>query len=63
VKLAESAGVKWPDVADLDEDQLIAKLTPAWSPAPDFATIHHELKTNEHVTVQLLWEEYHGQHP
>ena len=71
VKLAEAAGVKWPDVADLDDDQLMAKLAPVPSsepergrlPAPDFATVHHELKTNKHVTMQLLWEEYREQNP
>jgi transposase len=30
--------------------------------APDYAGIHHELKRHRHVTLQLLWEEYAGQH-
>jgi transposase len=30
--------------------------------APDCAGIHHELKRHRHVTLQLLWEEYAGQH-
>ena len=30
--------------------------------APDCAWIHGELKRHRHVTLQLLWEEYVGQH-
>jgi transposase len=30
--------------------------------APDCAWIHGELKRHRHVTLQLLWEEYSGQH-
>src|SRR4051794_27234555 len=30
--------------------------------APDCAWIHGELKRHRHVTLQLLWEEYAGQH-
>ena len=29
---------------------------------PDCAWIHTELKRHRHVTLQLLWEEYEGQH-
>ena len=55
VKLAKAAGVKWPDVADLDEDQLMAKLVSAPSPEPDrgrlskpdFAAIHHETPSSD----------------
>ena len=31
---------------------------PNQSPEPDYADIRHELQTNKHVTLQLLWEEY-----
>src|SRR6267142_1252287 len=30
--------------------------------APDCAWIHTELKRHKHVTLQLLWEEYHANH-
>src|SRR3984957_19479307 len=30
--------------------------------APDCAWIHTEMKRHKHVTLQLLWEEYHGVH-
>ncbi|MGO9995758.1 MAG: IS21 family transposase [Steroidobacteraceae bacterium] len=30
--------------------------------APDCAWIHTELKHHKHVTLQLLWEEYHATH-
>jgi len=29
---------------------------------PDCAWIHTELKRHKHVTLQLLWDEYHGKH-
>jgi hypothetical protein len=29
---------------------------------PDCAWIHTEMKRHKHVTLQLLWEEYHGVH-
>ena len=32
--------------------------TESQSPEPDYADIRHELQTNKHVTLQLLWEEY-----
>jgi transposase len=38
--------------------------TPAdTSTRPDYAAILHELQTNKHVTLQLLWEEYREQSP
>jgi transposase len=30
--------------------------------APDCAWIHTEMKRHKHVTLQLLWEEYHANH-
>src|SRR5437764_1373345 len=33
------------------------------SPEPDYADIRHELQTNKHVTLQLLWEEYREKNP
>ena len=30
---------------------------------PDYAAIRHELQTNKHVTIQLLWEEYREKDP
>ena len=29
---------------------------------PNCAAIHTELKRHKHVTLQLLWEEYHASH-
>src|SRR5258708_28032122 len=65
LKAAEAAGLKWPDVADWGDDQLLEAATPSrekpvarkQAPEPDYAAIHHELQTNKHVTLQLLWEE------
>ena len=66
LKAAEAAGLKWPDIADWGEDRLMRSRRPAagktgrrkQSPEPDYAEIRHELQTNKHVTLQLLWEEY-----
>jgi transposase len=32
-------------------------------PLPDFTYIQHELTTNRHTCLQLLWEEYRDAHP
>jgi transposase len=71
LKAADAAGLKWPDIADWDEDRLLEAATPArgktsirkQSPEPDYAAIRHELQTNRHVTLQLLWEEYREKTP
>ena len=71
LRLAAQAGLKWPEVADWDEDRLRAALTPASSPAPswrktdepDFAAMRRELQTHKHLTLQLLWQEYRQQRP
>jgi hypothetical protein len=66
LSLADQAGLRWPDVAEWDEDRLLAALSPpqravpAWrkAAAPDFAAMRRELQTHKHLTVQLLWQEY-----
>jgi len=73
IKQAESAGLMWADVADWDEDRLLAKLAPVATPAltkdpgrlpqPDYAGIHAELQKHKHLTLQLVWEEYRTRHP
>ena len=71
LKAAETAGLKWSDVADWDDDRLWQAMTPPrkaspprkHSPEPDYAALRHELQTNKYVTLQLLWEEYCNQHP
>jgi len=71
LKAAEVAGLKWPDVAEWSDDRVMRAVTPArgnpdhrsQSPEPDYADIRHELQTNKHVTLQLLWEEYREKTP
>ena len=71
LKAAVAAGLKWPDIADWGEDRLLEAAAPSrekivarkQAPEPDYATIRHELQTNKHVTLQLLWEEYHEKNP
>ena len=63
VSLAEREGLTWLAIADLDEDQIEARLCPKAAPAkrrrvpPDCGLIHRELR-RKGVTLQLLWEEY-----
>src|SRR5271157_4365574 len=71
LKAAEAAGLKWPDIADWGEEQLQEAAAPSrektvarkQAPEPDYAAIRHELQTNKHVTLQLLWEEYREKNP
>ena len=71
LKAAETAGLKWVDVADWDDDRLWKAVAPSRGthpsrihpPEPDYAAIRRELQTNKHVTLQLLWEEYRDQNP
>jgi transposase len=71
LKAAETAGLKWADVADWDDDRLWKAVAPSREtppsrihpPEPDYFAIRRELQTNKHVTLQLLWEEYCEQNP
>jgi transposase len=71
LKAAETAGLKWADIAEWGEERLLAALVPSrpaaprkaqW-PEPDYAAIRQQLQTHKHVTLQLLWEEYRERHP
>jgi transposase len=61
--LARVAGVDWAIAQTLTDDELEARLYRPPLPrsshqlAPDFASVHQELK-RAGVTLQLLWEEY-----
>ena len=72
LKRAAAAKVGWPLPEGWDEGQLQAAVFPeaashkppgADRPLPDFAHIHEQLKEHKHVTLQLLWEEYHTENP
>lgn len=63
------AGLAWPEVAELDEAVLSARLgglaaprTPSRFMAPDYAAVHLALK-RKGVTLALLWEEYQAPDP
>lgn len=72
LKRAASANLKWPLPEAWDDAQVQAALFPH-SPKsatlgktktlPDFAAVHHELITQKHMTLQLLWEEFHETTP
>jgi transposase len=72
---AAIANLSWPLPESLDDTQL-DKLpfppAPATvtdeghrqpKPQPDFTKVHHELKSNKNVTLQLLWQKFVEQHP
>lgn len=68
--LARSAGLGWPLPPEWDDVGLERRLFPRAGRVPpdtsafvtpDFATFHSQLK-HKGVTLQLLWEEYHGLH-
>ena len=71
LKRAAAAGINWPLAAEIDEVELERRLFPlplapaerANLPPLDFVGLHRELTTHKHVTLQLLWEEYHQAHP
>jgi transposase len=71
LKAAGVAGLKWPDIAEWSDDRVMQAVAPSrprpdqrtHSPEADYADIRHELQTNKHVTLQLLWEEYREKHP
>lgn len=66
----EKAGLKWPLPEGYDDQWLQQELFGPCEPEdvagralPDFIQIHHELTTNRHTSLQLLWEEYREAHP
>lgn len=71
LRRAAQAGLQWSDITDWDDDRVRAALVPGSIPAPqwrktgepDYAAIRRELQTHQHLTLQLLWQEYREQHP
>jgi transposase len=68
VKATEVSGLAWPQLAELDEDELRRRLNlrhgrgaAQTHVAPDLAHVHQELK-RKGVTLALLWEEYRQAH-
>ncbi len=65
---ARVAGLRWPLAEGMDEERLEALLFPVREslnrprPQLDMAYIRNELR-GQHVTLQLLWEEYRGHTP
>ena len=67
LKRARLAGLSWPLPAELDDEELSARLYPRAEiapryPTPDFAAIQTEL-AHKGVTRMLLWQEYKARHP
>jgi transposase len=71
LQAADAAGLRWPEIAEWSDDQVIEAVAPAREkpgqrnqlPEPDYTEVRHELQTNKHVTLQLLWEEYREKNP
>ena len=65
----EAAGLAWPLPEGITDGELEARLyrdrcQPLADPRePDWATVHEELRTHKHLTLQLLWQEYRGAYP
>lgn len=62
-----ASGLTWPLDPAMSETELAARLYPpatdmASVPRPDLPTIERELR-RPHVTLELLWREYHDVHP
>jgi transposase len=63
---AAAAGLSWPLPEEYDDrrlNELLFPSRPGRSCQPtregfDLAEIHRQLKSHQHVTLQLLWEEY-----
>src|SRR5712692_8534131 len=68
LKAAATAGLKWADVADWDDDRLWKAVAPSREtppslihpPEPDYAAILRELQTHKHVTVRRLCRRHHS---
>jgi transposase len=66
---AHRAGLAWPLLADLTDEELEYRLYPPPTvaardrrPQPEWAAVHRELR-RPGVTLQLLWEEHRAVHP
>jgi transposase len=64
-----AAGVRWEEAQHLADAELERRIWQARAERqtreialPDCAWIHTELKRHRHVTLQLLWDEYHATH-
>jgi predicted transcriptional regulator len=62
LKVAEAAGLQWPEVQDWDETRIAAALpsnqtneaNPPRKPEPDFVVIQEELQRDKHLTLQQV---------
>ena len=68
LKAVRDAGLAWPLPEEFSDSELEKHLCadspapPAGRPLPDMDYVARELK-RKHVTLQLLWEEFHREHP
>ena len=68
LRRAEAAGLRWPQVREMEEEEIEARLFPKnlippnERTQPDWHEIHQELR-KKGVTLALLWQEYKARHP
>ncbi len=68
---AQAAGVTWPLPEGWTKPGWKSRLNghaprrvyETQRPTPDFASLHQELQSHRHLTLELLWEEYRQSHP
>lgn len=67
---AKRAGLSWPLPESLDDDRKLetalfrsTQIAPPSRPSlPDFIQVEKELRSHRHLTLLLLWQEYHEAH-
>jgi len=64
-----TAGISWEEAQKIDDAELElrvwqarAERPPRQVVLPDCASIHTQMKRHKHVTLRLLWDEYHAAH-
>lgn len=71
LKAADTASLKWEQIAGWSDAQVEAALVPGGTAErcrsrltePDYRGIHAELQKHRHLTLQLVWEEYRSVDP
>lgn len=65
----KASGLAWPLPAEIGDAELEKRLyreqgrTAPDPREPDWTSVHEDLRTHKHVTLQLLWQEYREAHP
>ncbi|MBD3320853.1 MAG: IS21 family transposase [Chitinivibrionales bacterium] len=69
LRRAKQSGQSWEELRKLSDEELEVLLFSRRDakeqsrPVPDWEKVHKELHSHSYITMQLLWEEYLGNHP